>query len=137
MGRFYFILLLVVIMATGCTNSGAFLATNQTNVDLREANYTLTTTDIYGEAEAEYILGVSYSSGLFANTIAIARINGSDKLYSDALKNLWQNYESNHGQIDDKKLALVNVRYDSDIINLIVYTKVKVSVRADVVEFIK
>lgn len=134
--RSYLVLLFVVIMAAGCTNSGAFLAANQTNVDLREANYTLTTTDIYGEAEAEYILGVSYSTGLAANTIAIARINGSDKLYSDALKSLWQNYESNHGQIGDKKLALVNVRYDSDIINLLLYTKVKVTVRADVVEFI-
>jgi hypothetical protein len=30
---------------------------------------------------------------------------------------------------------LANVRYDTDILNLFIYTKVMVNVRADVVEF--
>jgi hypothetical protein len=56
-------------------------------------------------------------------------------LYAEALQNLWNNYEANHGAMGDKKLALTNVRYDTDMLNLILYTKVKVIVRADIVEF--
>lgn len=119
----------------GCTSSGAFIAVNQTNVELGEGNYSLTATGVEGQAEAAYILGLSYSSGVAANTLALARVSGSEKLYADALDDLWQSYESNHGAINDKKLALANVRYDADIINLILYTKVTLTVRADIVEF--
>ena len=52
-----------------------------------------------------------------------------------ALENLWENYEAEHGEVEKGKLALTNVRYDADILNLIVYTQLKVTVRADVVEF--
>ena len=133
MKRIY-LLSLLTILTVSCTNSGAFLATNQTNVELGEGNYTLTATGISGEAESAYILGLSYSSGFVANTIAIARVSGSEKLYSEALDNLWLNYEKNHGAISDKKLALTNVRYDADILNLLVYSKVKITVRADIIE---
>lgn len=131
----YYLVLLLAFVFTGCTNSGAFLSVNQTNVELGEGNYSLTATGVEGHAEADYIIGLSYSSGFTANTIALARVGGSEKLYADALDNLWQNYESNHGAITDKKLALTNVRYDADIVNLILYTKVKVTVRADIIEF--
>ena len=134
MHKAYLFFALAFVFA-GCTNSGAFLSVNQTNVELGEGNYSLTATGIEGQAEAEYILGLSYSSGFMANTIALARIDGSEKLYADALDNLWLNYESNHGAISDKKLALINVRYDSDIVNLILYTQVKITVRADILEF--
>lgn len=125
----------LALTLAGCTSSGAFISMNQTNVELGEGNYSLTATGVEGQAEAAYIIGLSYSSGLAANTIALARVSGSEKLYADALDDLWQTYESNHGAITDKKLALSNVRYDADIINLILYTKVKLTVRADIVEF--
>ncbi|MDX1585618.1 MAG: DUF6567 family protein [Balneolaceae bacterium] len=125
----------LAVTVTGCTSSGAFIAYNQTNVELGEGNYSLTATGVQGQSEADYILGLSYSNGLVANTIALVRVSGSEKLYADALDNLWQNYERNHGAITDKKLALTNVRYDSDIVNLILYTKVKLTVRADIIEF--
>lgn len=134
MKRIYLAGLLVVILS-GCSSSGAFLASNQTNVELGEANYTIVATGVHGEAESGYILGLSYSSGFIANTFALARVSGTDKLYSDALDNLWENYESNHGAIGDKKLALTNVRYDAEILNLILYTGTKITVRADIVEF--
>lgn len=130
-----YLILALALTVTGCTSSGAFLSVNQTNVELGEGNYSLTATGVSGQAEADYIIGLSYSSGFMANTIALARVSGSDKLYADALDNLWQSYESNHGAISDKKLALTNVRYDADIVNLILYTKVKITVRADIVEF--
>ena len=53
----------------------------------------------------------------------------------EALENLWKEYEEKHGSVIGKKLALVNVRYDSDALNLILYTKAKISIRADIVEF--
>ena len=131
----YLTLLLVVALAAGCTNSGAFISANQTIVNLNEGNYTLTATNVSGQAESAYILGLSYSSGLIANTLAIARVEGTGMLYAEALENLWENYESDHGMIRERKLALANVRYDTDIVNAFVYTKVKVMIRADVVEF--
>ena len=36
----------------------------------------------------------------------------------------------------NRTLALVNIRFDSDALNLLVYTRPRISVRADVVEFI-
>lgn len=134
MKRIYLTGLLLIILS-GCSSSGAFLAVNQTSVELGEANYTIVATGVHGEAEAGYIIGLSYSSGFIANTFALARVSGTDKLYSDALDNLWENYESSHGAIGDKKLALTNVRYDAQILNLLLYTGTKITVRADIVEF--
>jgi len=127
--------ILGALLLTGCTNSGAFLAANQTIVNLEEGNYSIAVTNVMGEAQAGYILGLSYSTGLTANTLALARVEGTDKLYADALENLWSNYEDEYGEIEDGSFALVNVRYDSDILNLVLYTQVKVTVRADIVEF--
>jgi len=127
--------ILGALLLTGCTNSGAFLAANQTIVNLEEGNYSIAATNVMGEAQAGYILGLSYSTGLTANTLALARVEGTDKLYADALENLWSNYEDEYGEIEDGSFALVNVRYDSDILNLVLYTQVKVTVRADIVEF--
>lgn len=120
---------------TGCTNSGAFLAANQTIVNLNQGNYSIAATNVSGQSEAEYVLGVSYSSGLAATTLAVARVNGTEMLYADALENLWANYEAEHGDVEEGTLALANVRYDTDILNLLFYTKVVLTVRADIVEF--
>lgn len=128
-------ILLVALLVSGCTSTGAFLSANQTIVNLEEGNYAIAATNVTGESESGYILGLSYSTGLTAATLAIARVEGTGMLYAEALENLWMNYESAGGEVTNQKLALANVRYDTDIINLIVYTKVKVIVRADIVEF--
>lgn len=127
--------LMGLVLLEGCTSSGAFVATNRTSVNLQENNFTIVAANMSGEAESEYILGLSYSYGMMANTLAIARIQGSEMLYADALQNLWDSYEEEHGSIEGANLALANIRYDADIINALVYTKVKVMVRADVIEF--
>lgn len=131
--------LLPVILAmiiTGCTSTGAFVASNQTNVVLNEANYEIAAAGVTGEANSSYVLGFSYSSfGMVANTFALVRVSGSGMLYQEALENLWSSFEQEYGNVEGRTLALANVRYDTDIVNLIFYTKVKVSVRADVVEF--
>ncbi|MGM0546697.1 MAG: DUF6567 family protein [Bacteroidota bacterium] len=134
----YSLLGLAVLSAffiSGCTTSGAFLSANQTMVNLEQANYTITATNVSGYSETAYVLGFSYSSGFTTNTFAAGRVEGTGMLYKEALEDLWTNYEKDNGAINGKRLALTNVRYDTDILNLIIYTKVMVNVRADVVEF--
>jgi hypothetical protein len=128
-------LVLMVFVLSGCYNAGMFASANLTNVSLEAPNYALTAKNVSGEAQAGYILGLSASSGMGAATLALARVNGTGLLYKEALENFWQNYEAAHGTVEGKKLGLVNVRYDADILNLVVYTEVKISVRADVIEF--
>ncbi|MDZ7660333.1 DUF6567 family protein [Fodinibius sp.] len=120
---------------SGCTTSGAFLSANQTIVHLERANYTITATNVSGSAEAGYVLGFSYSTGFTTNTFAAGRVEGTGMLYQEALENLWINYEKDSGTINGKRLALANVRYDTDILNLLIYTKVMITVRADIIEF--
>lgn len=135
MKKLFFILVLMAFILSGCSNTGAFLSANQTVVNLNEGNYSIAASNVSGESESGYLLGVSYSTGLNAATLAIARVEGTGLLYAEALENLWNNFETEYGNISGRKLALANVRYDSDILNLILYTKVKVIVRADIVEF--
>ena len=94
-------------------------------------------TDVAGEADAGYLFGVSYSLGSITETLALGRVSGTGFLYQEALEKLWQNYEKMNGPVTGKKLALINVRYDSDFLNLLVYTKVKISIRADIIEFVE
>jgi hypothetical protein len=56
-------------------------------------------------------------------------------VYGTAMKNVWDNFESKHGPVANRWLALVNMRYYSDTLGLFVYMKVNAVVTADVVEF--
>jgi len=132
---FFPVALITAMLLSGCASSGLFFSMNNTAVELSENNYEIVATNVYGEAEAGYILGFSFSAGAATNTLALARVSGSGMIYMEALENLWKNYEEKHGSVIGKKLALVNVRYDSDALNLILYTQAKISIRADIVEF--
>lgn len=122
-------------LATGCMTNGMFVSMNQTNVQLSEPNYEIVAANVNGQASAGYLIGLSYGMGPAAGTIALIRIQGDGLLYDQAIKNLWDNYKEKHGSIEGKKLALTNVRYDTDNLNLLVYTKASISVRADIIEF--
>jgi hypothetical protein len=125
----------VVLVLSGCATTGQFSAQNITNVQLTEANYDVIATGVSGEASAYYLLGLSVNQGAQANTFAVARLSGDGLLYEAAFADLWANFEAEYGATDDRSLALVNVRFDSDPLNLFVVTRPKVSIRADVVEF--
>jgi hypothetical protein len=113
-----------------------FTSLNTTNVDLREANYKIVATNVSGTSEAGYLFGFTLPNGPLTNTLALFRVSGSGLLYQEALSDLWKNYESANGSVAGKRLALVNVRYDTDALNaLFLYTSAKVNIRADVVEF--
>lgn len=128
---------LVVAAATlpGCAQAGMFASANLTDVQLARANYKVIATDLSGTATAGYLLGISLPAGMANQTLALVRIQGSGMLYREALAALWARFEAEHGPVAGRRLALVNVRYDADNTNLLVYTKPRLSIRADVVEF--
>ncbi len=133
-----FILLLTPFLAaflSSCSTGGAFIAHNATNVDLSEPNFNYVARNVEGSSKADYLIGVSYSTGFMANSLSLIRIGGTAKLYDDAIQNLWKNFEEKYGSTNGKKLALVNVRYDTDILNLFVYTQTKLFINADIIEF--
>ncbi len=134
------LLLSVLILSftlSGCMSAGSFLAHNVTNVELSEPNFRIAAKDLEGYAKASYIFGVSYSMGSVSNTFALARVEGPAKLYNHAIQDLWKNYREQHGDIEGKKLALANVRIDSDMLNLMVYTESELYITADVIEFVE
>ena len=131
---------LSVILTTlvGCASTGRFSSTNLTNVELSKSNFRVIATSVYGEASADYLLGFSFAQGGETQTIALIPLGGDRMLYKVALENLWRNFEQTHGNIKGRSLALVNVRFDSDALNVLVfYTRPKISVRADVIEFVE
>jgi len=129
------VLLVSAPVLSGCTTGGAFLAQNLTNVELSEANFEIIAKDVAGSAHADYLLGFSSSAGAVTNTLALVRVGGTATLYNEALNNLWRNFEENYGSADGRNLVLANIRYDADILNLVVFTKTTLYVHADVVEF--
>ncbi|MCD6376125.1 MAG: hypothetical protein J7L94_11405 [Caldisericaceae bacterium] len=129
------LLLSVMLFMTGCVSSGLFVSSNQTVVELREGNFNIVATDVSGEASASYLIGVSVSNGFMTQTLSLIKINGPDGLYQQALKDLWKNVEKKVGKVEGRSLALTNVRYDMQISNFLIFNKVKLMVRADVVSF--
>jgi hypothetical protein len=98
-------------------------------------NFDIIAKDVMGTAYADYLLGVSASTGAVSNTFALVRVGGTATLYNDALNSLWRNFEETYGSTEGRNLVLANVRYDADILNLLVFTKTTLYVHADVVEF--
>ncbi|HTX19044.1 MAG TPA: DUF6567 family protein [Bacteroidota bacterium] len=128
-------LLLGALVLWGCSTAGVFTAGNITDVQLQKGDFKIVARGVSGESSAGYLFGISTPFGMAANTVAVARIEGTGMLYKEALDNLWKNFETTHGSAEGRKLALVNVHYDSDALNLGVYARAKVMISADVVEF--
>lgn len=136
--RRFLLNLLTVVLALafiGCSTGGMFTAGNVTSVDLQKNNFKIVAQGVTGEAQAGYLFGASMSMGMASNTFALFRVSGTGMLYKEALENLWKNFEATHGSIEGKHVALANVRYDAEALNLFVYTQPKIIIRADVVEF--
>ena len=127
--------LLLLIYLTGCTTGGSFLAQNVTNVELSEPNFNIVAKNLEGHSEAAFLFGVSFPSGSFTNTLALIRVDGTAKIYNDAIQNIWQKYRETYGDPEGKNLVLANIRIDTDILNLLLYTKTDMYITADVVEF--
>ncbi|WP_114749767.1 DUF6567 family protein [Pleomorphovibrio marinus] len=132
---FSLLFLLLTILFSGCASSGMHLSSTLTNVELSEANYKIVARSVHGEAKAGYILGASIGIGVYAQVIGVARVSGDRALYGTAMRNLWENFEANHGSVDGRNLALVNINYDVENLNLLVYTRPRLTIQADIIEF--
>ena len=121
---------------SGCAQAGLFAAGNMTAVELAEPNFEIVATDVGGQSSAAYLIGVSYSLGYRTESVSLFRVRGTGELYREAMADLWSQFAEEHGPVEGRKLALVNVRYDSSVRNLLVYNETKLSIRADVVEFV-
>lgn len=128
-------LLMVTLLFAGCGNAGVFVASNSTEVQLQEGNFTIAAKNITGSAETAYLFGVSYSWGMATNSMGLIPIGGTKTLYKDAREALWNNFETEYSSVEGRKLALVNIQYDAATSNFILYTGAKVTITADVIEF--
>ena len=128
---------MAIPVLSGCVSTGNFDTSNETQVHLADANYRIVATNVSGTSHAGYLFGFSASGRDAPNTVALLRVEGEPMLMNRAIENLWLNFEAEHGSAEGRNLALVNVRYDSDAANyLLLYSRLEVSVRADIVEFI-
>ena len=73
MKRYQLTSLLLIPLLAGCFSSGAFYSANLTGVELAEENFAVVATSVSGQAEAEYLFGLSGSLGPHAQTVALAR----------------------------------------------------------------
>jgi len=127
----------LLVLLSGCGTGGAFQATHVTSVELSQPNFNIVARDLHGTAMQGYLLGISISQGSDVGTFAFFKVAGVEKLYDTAIKDLWNNFRENYGDTKGKKLALTNIRQDSEILNTIVYTQANYFITADVIEFIE
>ena len=57
------VMIVAVASFSGCATSGLFPSTHMTQVELSEGNYRIVATNVAGEADASYLIGVSFSKG--------------------------------------------------------------------------
>ncbi|MEP1151232.1 MAG: hypothetical protein JXR20_00605 [Balneola sp.] len=129
------ILMAVAFLLTGCGSTGMFVASNSTEVQLKEGNYTIVAKNVTGTAEISYLLGASYSWGIATNSVGIIPLDRNKMIYKEARESLWDNFEKQGESIEGRTLALINIQYDSNTTNFMVYTKASVSITADIIEF--
>ena len=127
----------LIALLSGCGTAGAFQAMNVTTVELSKPNFNIAARDVHGSSTQGYLVGISYSQGSDIGTFALIKVAGVEKLYDAAIKDLWNNYREKYGDTEEKKLALVNIRQDTEILNTVVYTQAKYFITADVVEFVE
>lgn len=131
----FIILMAVAFLLTGCGNAGMFVASNSTEVQLKEGNYTIVAKNVTGTSEMSYLFGASYSWGVATNSVGLIPLDGDKMLYKEARESLWDNFEKQGESIEGRTLALINIQYDSNTTNFMIYTKASVSITADIIEF--
>lgn len=119
----------------GCASSGLTASSHVTNVQLNTANFRVVATNVAGQSSASGVLGVSFGVGIGTAQLALIPLTEDRLLYKQAISQLWANFEKLNGPVVGRRLALVNVRYDSESLNLVLYTKITAVIVADVVEF--
>jgi len=122
-------------LLTGCAASGLTASSHLTNVELSDGNYRVVATNITGQASSKGIVGISVGFGMGGSQMSLIPLTEDRMLYKRAMQDLWNNFEERHGAPANRRLALVNVRFDSESLNLLLYTRLNTVIIADVVEF--
>lgn len=104
-------------------------------MQLHEDNYRIVAINVTGSAESAYILGGSFSWGIATQSFGLIPLKGTKTLYKDAREDLWTTFEEYYTSAEGKTLALVNIQYDAATTNYLVYTKAKITITANVIEF--
>lgn len=120
-----------------CGTMGSFRGNNTTNVELSQANFNIIARDLEGTAEQGYLFGLSAPQFGDVGIVGLIRVSGEDKLYDTAVKEIWADFKEKIGDPEDRKLALINIRQDVEVLNTLVYTSAKIFITADVVEFVE
>ena len=108
----------LLIVLSGCANRGVVPYGMGTHVELTRKNYRVVKANAIGESSGLYFLGI----------IPIV-----PPRRTDALSNLY----SSAGLSEGKAQALVNVVQERSTIYLILFSIPKLTVRADVIEFVE
>ena len=136
MRRILLVASIVALALTGlsCSNSGSIQ--NETVLIMND-QHSYVARGVSGTAGFEHILGFSGANGASNSTwtFALFRVGGTATPNQEAIKNLWDNFEKEYGPINGRNLSLVNIQYDSEVLNLGLYTSTDIIIHADVVEF--
>lgn len=131
------VLIVSFIVFSGCGTGGAFQSNQVTTVQLSQPNFKIVARDVSGTSMQGYLLGVSVAQGAYVGMFGLAKVTGAEKLYDAAVQDLWKNYRLKYGDIEGKKLALINIRHDTELLNTFVYAQAKYFITADVIEFVE
>ncbi len=112
-----FILIMLILLLTGCVSSGAFHNTTGTSVDLSKKNYRIIKLNALGESKGFKLLGI---------------IPILSPRYTKAMKDLY----SKSGITEGKAYALINVAQERSTLYLILFSIPKLTIRADIIEFL-
>lgn len=126
-----------LLLISGCGTMGSFKANHVTVVELSQPNFNIVARGVQGSAMQGYLFGVSAPQISDIFTFGLIRVSGVEKPFDAAIKDLWNNYQEKYGDTEGKKLALINVRQDTETLNTLVYTEAKYFISADVVEFVE
>ena len=129
--------IILLVILSGCGTMGTFRADNLTNVELSEANFNIIARNVQGSAMQGYIFGISAAQSFGVGTFGLVRVSGVEKPYDSAMKDLWNKFQQDHGSIEGRKLALINIRQDNEVLNTFIYTEARYFITADIIEFIE
>lgn len=112
-----FIPVLTFLFIMGCVSSGTFPHSTTTSVDLSKKNYRIVKMNAFGESMGFKFLGII-------------------PLISPKYRNAMVDLYSNSGISEGKAHALTNVIQERSSVYLILFSLPKLTVRADVIEFL-
>jgi len=113
-----FLCLIIIGLVSSCASTGIFPHSTSTSVDLAKSNYRIIKSNAIGESSGFSLLGF---------------IPLVPPTYTDAMSDLY----GKAGISEGKAQALVNVTQERSMLYLILFSIPKLTVRADIIEFLE